>query len=96
MEAVLSLKHSPTRAKRKVRKRLPLPKLKIDPARLANGDAVLSFEEWRTLNHLPERSARRILKSERGPEFIMLGANRFGVTVRANKSWQQSRIGTRG
>jgi len=56
-------------------------------------DQVLSFLEWCSLNRISERTGRRILNgpdSDR-PAVTMLSARRIGVTVRANRQWQQSR-----
>ena len=52
---------------------------------------VLTFAEWCRLNSLSERNGRRILKSGTGPKIVQLSPRRFGITVRANREWQQSR-----
>ena len=52
---------------------------------------VLTFAEWCRLNSLSERNGRRILKGGTGPRIVQLSARRFGITVRANCEWQQSR-----
>jgi hypothetical protein len=54
-------------------------------------DQVLSFIEWCRLNRISERTGRRILNAPGGPTVTMLSARRVGVTVRANRTWQQSR-----
>jgi len=54
-------------------------------------DQVLSFPEWCSLNRISERTGRRILNGPDGPSVTMLSARRVGVTVRANRQWQQSR-----
>jgi hypothetical protein len=60
------------------------------PATLKD-DQVLTFSEWRVLNHISERNGRRIFTSSDGPVLTRLSANRFGVTVANNRAWQQSR-----
>jgi hypothetical protein len=54
-------------------------------------EAVLTLAEWQTLNSLSERQARRILASGDGPVVTMLSAKRKGITVRANREWQEAR-----
>jgi len=54
-------------------------------------DQVLSFHEWCALNRISERTGRRILASPGGPQTVQLSPRRVGVTVRANRAWQQSR-----
>jgi len=57
-------------------------------------DRVLTLAEWRKLNALPERSARRILKdsdSAKRPVLTQLSQRRYGITVANNRRWQESR-----
>jgi hypothetical protein len=52
---------------------------------------VLSFFEWAQLNKFSERTGRRILKSGNGPPVVQLSARRIGITIRANREWQEAR-----
>ena len=54
-------------------------------------DRVLSLRDWRKLNGLSERTARRIMRSGDGPIITQLSPQRFGITVRNNRLWQKSR-----
>jgi hypothetical protein len=54
-------------------------------------DRCLSFAQWCTLNGIGQRTGRRILKSGHGPAVTQLSEKRIGITVRANREWQQSR-----
>jgi hypothetical protein len=54
-------------------------------------DRVLTLAEWRKLNGLSERTARRILQSGDGPIITQLSPRRLGITVRNNRLWQKSR-----
>jgi hypothetical protein len=54
-------------------------------------DQVLTFLEWCALNGISPRTGRRILAGPDPPTVTMLSPRRFGVTVRANREWQQSR-----
>jgi hypothetical protein len=66
---------------------------KDDPRRErgALDDRVLTFAQWCELNTLSERNGRRILKSGAGPRVVQLSPRRYGVTIQANRAWQQSR-----
>jgi hypothetical protein len=52
---------------------------------------VLTLREWARLNRISLRTARRILASGTGPTVVRLSPQRIGITVGANKRWQQSR-----
>jgi hypothetical protein len=56
-------------------------------------DRVLTFEEWCALNSFSKQTGRRILNGEQGeaPDVTLLSAKRIGITVRANRKWQESR-----
>ena len=58
-------------------------------------DACLLVAEWAALNCLSERQARRILASGDGPVITKLSAKRRGITIRANREWQERRALTR-
>jgi hypothetical protein len=51
----------------------------------------LSFFEWCQLNRFSERIGRRILKSSRGSPLVQPSTQRIGITVGANRAWQQWR-----
>jgi len=79
------------KAKAKHRRLRPVPPLRVD--RLLD-DQVLTFSEWRQINHLSERTGRRILNDpdpKNRPVVTQLSAKRRGVTVRHNREWQNSR-----
>jgi len=59
---------------------------------LAAQDAqVLTFGEWCELNHISERTGRRILASPDGPVVTELSTRRLGITIANNRAWQASR-----
>jgi hypothetical protein len=58
-------------------------------------DACLLIPEWAALNSLSERAARRILAGPDGPTVTKLSAKRRGITIRANREWQERRALTR-
>jgi hypothetical protein len=80
----MSLEHVPQRGKRS--KQLE----RLVPA-FADDDEVLTFAEWRDLNKLSERTARRIIASPDGPVVTQLSARCIGVTRRNNRLWQAAR-----
>jgi hypothetical protein len=79
----MSLEHSPARQ--------GLASTKAFEA-LPDDDQVLTIREWRALNKLSARTATRILASDHGPEVLQLSPRRLGVTRRANRAWQASRV----
>jgi hypothetical protein len=55
-------------------------------------EQVLTIAEWRRINRLSERNARRILADpEKRPKLVQLSPRRYGVRVADNKAWQESR-----
>jgi predicted site-specific integrase-resolvase len=52
---------------------------------------VMSFAEWCELNNLSRWTARRLIKAGKGPAITQISDRLIGVTVRANREWQQSR-----
>ena len=75
------------RSKRSVRK--------DGPFAINHDDQVLTFYEWCKLNRISERTARRVMAAGDGPTVTWLSSNRMGITVRANRAWQQSRSNKR-
>jgi hypothetical protein len=61
------------------------------PLSLLLDSQVLTFREWCRLNRISGRTGRRILASGVGPIVTQLSPKRIGITVGANKRWQQSR-----
>jgi hypothetical protein len=59
-------------------------------------DQVLSFREWIALNNISWRTGRRVIEGQDGPAVVQLSPRRIGITVRANREWQQSRVHPRG
>jgi predicted DNA-binding transcriptional regulator AlpA len=52
---------------------------------------VLSLRQWCEVNGISISTGRRIIESGNGPTFLQLSARRIGVTVAANRAWQESR-----
>lgn len=55
-------------------------------------DRIMSFAKWCEFNGFSRTTGWRICKAGDGPEFVQLSAGRVGITYRANREWQQSRI----
>jgi hypothetical protein len=51
---------------------------------------VLTFRQWCELNGISLATGRRLLNAGNGPVFLQLSPRRIGVTVAANRAWQQS------
>jgi hypothetical protein len=52
---------------------------------------VLSFSDWCKLNNISADTGKRLIKSGRGPRVLQLSDRRIGITVAANREWQQAR-----
>jgi hypothetical protein len=58
---------------------------------LDRDECIMPFAYWCALNGISERTGRRILESGTGPVVTKLSARRIGITVGANRRWQESR-----
>jgi len=63
----------------------------LDGLLTLSDDQVLDFHSWCQLNRISERTGRRILAGPGSPKTVQLSARRVGVTVRANREWQNTR-----
>jgi hypothetical protein len=72
-------------------KKTPKPRVPEANPAFHNDAQVLTFLQWCSLNNLSERTGRRILAGGSGPVITDLSAQRIGITVRANRAWQDSR-----
>ena len=84
------------RARRKSQKRqhrkARRPARSFSLAGFENDDnRVLSFRQWCFLNGISARTGRRILASGNGPTVTQLSDRRIGITIRANREWQEAR-----
>jgi hypothetical protein len=84
------------RAQRKHRKQVARkghkhPSALDAPLDMANDNQCMTFREWCRLCRFSERTGRRIIKSGNGPVVTQLGEKRMGITVGANKRWQEAR-----
>jgi hypothetical protein len=61
------------------------------PLSLLLDQQVMTFREWCRLNRISVRTGRRVLASGTGPTVVRLSPQRIGITLGANKRWQQSR-----
>jgi hypothetical protein len=76
--------------KQQRKRKLPEP-LDVTALGRLHDDQVLTRQEWRQLNRLSDRESRRIWNDpDRRPEQVQLTARRRGVTVGANRRWQQA------
>ena len=64
----------------------------FDIASSIEGDRVLSFAEWYTLNGFSRATAQRLIARGEGPRLIKLSARRIGIRLSDHRAWQQSRL----
>jgi len=60
--------------------------------RSVDDDKVLTFDQWCRLNAISVSTGRRLLTDGSGPQVLRLSEKRIGITVAANRAWQQSRM----
>jgi hypothetical protein len=70
------------------KKLAPLP---IPESLKLSDDRCMTVLEWAAVCGISSRTARRILAGPDGPEIVWLSKRRIGITVKANREWQQSR-----
>jgi hypothetical protein len=58
-------------------------------------DRVMTYAEWCQLNGIGIRTGYRILRGSDPPQTLQLTERRIGITVRANREWQQRRSRSR-
>ena len=78
----MSLEHSPTRLRHR-----HTGDRQFDP-----DHRVMTFHDWCALNNFSVSTGRRILAGENGPAVTQLSPRRIGITIGANRAWQQSRV----
>jgi predicted site-specific integrase-resolvase len=56
-----------------------------------NDRCVMTLGEWAALNGFSVWTAQRLIKAGKGPVITQLSDRRIGITVAANREWQQAR-----
>jgi hypothetical protein len=83
------------KSKKRQRRKARRPAPAVRPFSLAgfenDDNRVLSFRQWCILNGISARAGRRILASGNGPTVTQLSDRRIGITIRANREWQEAR-----
>jgi predicted DNA-binding transcriptional regulator AlpA len=59
--------------------------------RALDDQRVMTIDQWCEVNGLSRWTGQRLIKSGQGPKILQLSPRRIGVTVRANREWQQAR-----
>jgi hypothetical protein len=52
---------------------------------------VMTLRQWCEVNDLSWWTGQRLIKAGQGPKILQLSPRRIGITVRANREWQQAR-----
>jgi predicted DNA-binding transcriptional regulator AlpA len=52
---------------------------------------VMTFPQWCHLNGFSRWTGERLIKAGQGPKIVQLSDRRIGITVAANREWQQAR-----
>jgi hypothetical protein len=59
--------------------------------RALDDQRVMTLRQWSEVNGFSIFTGRRLIKAGQGPKILQLSPRRIGVTVRANREWQQAR-----
>jgi hypothetical protein len=62
-----------------------------EDVRTDRDDRVLTLATWCKLNTFSLDTGKRLIKSGQGPRVLQLSSRRIGITVAANREWQQAR-----
>ena len=60
--------------------------------RALDDQRVMTFAQWCEVNGFSLDTGRRLIKRGEGPKIVQLSPRRIGITVRANREWQNSRV----
>jgi predicted DNA-binding transcriptional regulator AlpA len=52
---------------------------------------VMTLRQWCEVNGFSWWTGQRLIKAGHGPKILQLSPRRVGITVRANREWQQAR-----
>jgi predicted DNA-binding transcriptional regulator AlpA len=52
---------------------------------------VMTLRQWCEVNGFSWWTGQRLIKAGQGPKILQLSPRRIGITVRANREWQQAR-----
>jgi predicted DNA-binding transcriptional regulator AlpA len=52
---------------------------------------VMTLRQWSEVNGFSIFTGRRLIKAGQGPKILQLSPRRIGITVAANRAWQQAR-----
>jgi hypothetical protein len=80
-----------TKAQRNKRDRQSRQEARTQALHHDNEHSVLSFLQWCALNGFSPATGRRLIAKDKGPAIIRLSERRIGVTIGANRQWQEAR-----
>ena len=59
--------------------------------RALDDQRVMTLRQWSEVNGFSWDTGRRLIRSGQGPKILQLSPRRIGITVAANREWQQAR-----
>jgi hypothetical protein len=59
--------------------------------RALDDDWIMPFSLWCQINNFSEATGRRLRRAGKGPVFTQISDRRIGVSIRANRRWQEAR-----
>jgi hypothetical protein len=51
----------------------------------------MTLRQWCEVNGFSWWTGQRLIKAGKGPKILQLSPRRIGITIRANREWQQAR-----
>jgi predicted site-specific integrase-resolvase len=59
--------------------------------RALDDQRVMTLRQWCEVNGFSWDTGRRLIKAGKGPKITQISDRRIGITIGANRVWQQSR-----
>ena len=59
--------------------------------RALDDQRVMTLRQWCEVNGFSWATGLRLIKAGKGPKITQISDRRIGITVRANREWQQAR-----
>jgi hypothetical protein len=59
--------------------------------RALDDQRVMTLAQWCEVNGFSWWTGQRLIKAGKGPKILQLSPRRIGITVAANREWQQAR-----
>jgi hypothetical protein len=76
----------------RVRRRQQAERAQSERDRALDDQRVMTIPQWCEINGFSIWTGQRLLKAGKGPKITQISDRRIGITVRANREWQDARV----